>query len=132
MYPYKIQRIHALQPNDRPAREAFARTVLLRLVDDCSYLSRICFSDEATFHVCGMVNRHNVRIWGRENPTEVLEVERNSPKVNVWCGLTNDMVIGPFFFNEPTITATTYLDMLENFVFPQLEYRQPASQLTYL
>ena len=26
---------------------------------------KLVFSDEATFHVCGKVNRHNVRIWVR-------------------------------------------------------------------
>jgi hypothetical protein len=31
-------------------------------------LLRSClFSDEATFHVCGKVNRHTVRICGTEN-----------------------------------------------------------------
>ncbi|KAG8286217.1 hypothetical protein J6590_065677 [Homalodisca vitripennis] len=27
-------------------------------------------SDEATFHTNGKVNRHNVRIWGTDNPRE--------------------------------------------------------------
>ena len=30
------------------------------------YLQRICFSDEATFHVSGAVNRHNLRIWAQK------------------------------------------------------------------
>jgi len=43
------------------------------------------FSDEAAFHVCGKVNRHNVRIWGTENPDATNEYIRDSPKLNVFC-----------------------------------------------
>jgi hypothetical protein len=32
------------------------------------FLEKLQFSDEATFHVSGAVNRHSVRIWGSENP----------------------------------------------------------------
>ena len=49
----------------------------------------------------------------------MFQQERDSPKVNVWCGLMKDCVIGPFFFAEPTVTARTYLDMLELYVVPQ-------------
>jgi hypothetical protein len=43
----------------------------------------IIFSDEATFHLNGKVNRHNVRIWGLENPRIVVEHERDSLKFHV-------------------------------------------------
>jgi hypothetical protein len=36
----------------------------------------VCFSDEATFHLCDKVNKHNCRIWGYENPYVVLEHEK--------------------------------------------------------
>ena len=84
----------------------------------------MCFSDEATFHVSGKVNKHNIRIWGSQNPCEVLE--RNSPKINVWCGLMHNQIIGPFIFAESTITANIYLDMLKHYVVPQLVRRVPA------
>jgi hypothetical protein len=38
----------------------------------------------------------------------------------VWCGVTSDRIVGPFFFHESTITSAVYLDMPENFVFPQI------------
>ena len=41
--------------------------------------------------------------------------------MNVWCGLLYDRVIGPFFFSERTITWVVYLDLLEQYVFPQIE-----------
>ena len=41
--------------------------------------------------------------------------------MNVWCGLPYDRVIGPFFFSERTITRVVYLDLREQYVFPQIE-----------
>jgi hypothetical protein len=61
------------------------------------------------------MNRHNV--WGTENPHVILEHERNSPKVNVFCAISKGKVYGPFFFVENTVTGNSYLDML----LPQLE-----------
>ena len=54
-----------------------------------------------------------------------MEIERDSPKVNVWCGFLCSKVIGPFFFKEKTITADIYLDILTEYVTPQLEEFQP-------
>ena len=37
------------------------------------FAEKLVFSDEATFHVCGKVNRHNVHIWDMENPHATME-----------------------------------------------------------
>jgi hypothetical protein len=71
-------------------------------MEDGTFLPRLIFSDEATFNLSGKVNRHNVRIWGLQNPQEALEHERDSPKVNVFCALQQTKVYGPFFFAENT------------------------------
>ena len=72
-----------MKPEYGPARVQFATTMLQNSAQDNGYLQRLCFSDEATFYVSGVVNRHNVRIWGKENPREYREEQRNSPNVNV-------------------------------------------------
>ncbi|PRD18420.1 UNVERIFIED_CONTAM: hypothetical protein NCL1_60637 [Trichonephila clavipes] len=54
----------------------------------------------------------NVRIWGSGNPYAILEYERDSPKVNVFCAVSSSNVIGPFFFAEETVTGFIYLDIL--------------------
>ena len=82
-----MQMLQRLQPNDKPKRKEFADNMLHRISEDEEFLKRICFSDEATFHVSGKLNKHNVRIWGSEHTHEIRELERDSPKVNVWCGL---------------------------------------------
>ena len=68
-----------------------------------------------------MVNRHNVRIWGRENPHATIEYVRDSPKVNVFCAVSSCKVYGPFFFAEQTVTGINYLDMLQLWLMPQLQ-----------
>ena len=125
LHAYKLQIVQALKPDDRPRRAAFAEKILQRIGDDNGYLNSVCFSDEATFHVSGKVNKHNIRIWGSQNPCEVLERERDSPKINVWCGLMHNQIIGPFIFAESTFTANIYLDTLKHYVVPQLEEFQP-------
>jgi hypothetical protein len=45
----------------------------------------------------GTVNRHNC-VWGSENPYDVTEHERDSPKVEVWCALMKNKIIGSLFF----------------------------------
>jgi hypothetical protein len=50
----------------------------------------------------------------------VIEYERDTPKLNVWLELHKHGVIDPFFFMESTMTGHSYLDMLENFVVPQI------------
>jgi hypothetical protein len=79
------------------------------------------FGDEAAFHISGKVNKHNVRIWGTENPHAFLQHERDSPKVNFLCPISNLKIYGPFFFAEATVTGATYLDVLEQWLLPQLE-----------
>jgi hypothetical protein len=73
-------------------------------MEDDKFLPRVIFSDEATYHPSGKVNRHNVRIWGLQIPHTTLEHERDSPKVNVFCAISQTKVYGPFFFYE-------YLDL---------------------
>jgi hypothetical protein len=93
---------------------------MLQTIEDDKFLLRVIFSDEATFHLSGKVNRHNVGIWGLQNPHTTLEHERDSPKVNVFCAITQTKVYGPFFFDENTVTGVTYLGMLQNWLLPQI------------
>ncbi|PNF19248.1 hypothetical protein B7P43_G08217 [Cryptotermes secundus] len=110
---YKIQMIHALKPSDQVARTNFAVDMLERTDASPDFVRQVCFSDEATFHVSGVVNRYNCRIWGSQNPHVTCELERGSPKLNVWTCLMRDKSIGTFFFSEKFVTGRSCLDMLQ-------------------
>lgn len=85
MFPYKLQVVQQLEDRDYTARIEFAQWCLQNIQGDASFLNRVIYSDECVFHVDGKVNKHNVRIWGTENPHERREVARDSEKVTVWC-----------------------------------------------
>jgi hypothetical protein len=84
------------------------------------FFERLIFSDECTFHLCGKVNIRNVRIWGTESPKSVVEVARDSPKVNVLCAVSTLKLYSPFFFSEETVTGRAFADMLTEWLQPQL------------
>jgi hypothetical protein len=125
LHAYKIQIVQELEPNDGRRRKEFAMDMLDRIDNDNGFLDRVIFSDESTFHVCGIINRHNGRIWGSESLHAVREYERDSPKLNVPCAVSRHEVIGPFFFQEKTLNGTNYLDMRELFAVPQMAHIQP-------
>jgi hypothetical protein len=52
-----------------------------------TYLERLCFSDEAKFHVCRSINMHKHCVEGSENPRDITVHECDSLKVNEWCSL---------------------------------------------
>ena len=105
LYAYKMQLVQALKPEDKLRQKEFAVTMLDRLDSDPQFLKRVCFCDESKFHVSGLLNRHNLKIWGSENPHDTRGLEWDFLKPNVWCGIMHDKIIGPFFFDEKSIRA---------------------------
>lgn len=131
LYAYKIQLLQELKPTDNEKRFEFATTILDKISANESFLNDVIFTDEATFHINGCVNRHNSRIWGDENPHVVFQKARDTPKVNVWCGVMKNRVLGPFFFAEKTINGNVYLDMLTEYCFPQLDELENAQRIHF-
>jgi hypothetical protein len=117
--PYRVQLLQQLTPNDYGRRLEFCIQMHEAMEDD-EFAGKLIFSDEATFHLSGKVNRHNVRVWGTELPHVSVQVERDSPKVNVFCAMSQTKLYGPFFFSEQIVTGSIYLDMLQLWLFPQL------------
>jgi hypothetical protein len=74
--------IPALKPSDQIARTNVAVDMLERIDVSPDFLHQVCFSDEVMFHVTGVVNRYNCRIWVSQNPHVTCELERGNPKVN--------------------------------------------------
>jgi len=50
-----------------------------RIENEVDYLNKVVFSNEATFHPNGKVNRH-VRMWGTEYPHKNVEHVWDLPK----------------------------------------------------
>lgn len=116
---YKLQLVQALTEDDKKFHTLFSVDMLGFLEND--FRDRIVFSNEATFHLNGKVNRHNVWIWGSEQPWQIIEHVRDSPKLNVFTAICRMKLYGPFFFSERTVTGHLYLDMLQMWLIPQFE-----------
>ncbi|KAJ8955006.1 hypothetical protein NQ318_000438, partial [Aromia moschata] len=52
-------------------------------------------------------------------------------KVNVWAGIINSQIIGPYFF-DGTITGARYLDFLQNFLVPECFFLLSAECIEFL
>lgn len=119
-HPYKISLLHELSEDDFDRRNEFCEQMQQLCNGNHNFVKRIIFSDEATFTLNGSVNRQNCRYWATENPHWFTEYHTQKPqKVNVWCGILDGRVLGPYFFEE-TLTGERYLDFLQNDLIPTL------------
>lgn len=114
LYPYRIQLRHQIKPPDYARRIKFAEWFR-----DTPDIERFfTASDEAYFHMDGNVNNYNFRIWSQENPNFVVEKQLYPDKVHVWCAMSTNKIIGPFFFDS-TVNQWNYLEMLKQFFEPE-------------
>lgn len=117
---YKFPISHQLTTVDCNRRKDFCNWFLEKCADCPLFLSNIWWSDEAHFHLHGLVNRQNFRFWGDSPPEDVLQVPLHSAKVTVWCALSAQGVIGPYFFEDDagatvTVNAKRYKEVLQRF-----------------
>lgn len=119
-HPYKVCLVQELLEDDYDRRLEFCEEMMRRCDGNNNFPRDIIFSDEATFYVNGVVNRHNYRFLSQENPHWIHEAHTQHPqKVNVWAGIINNRILGPFFFEE-NLTAERYLDFLTFDLVPAL------------
>ena len=118
---FKFKVSQKLSAADFEQREEFCKWFLQQCTNSPSFLSCVWWSDEAHFHLNGQVNRQNYRFWAERPPQEVLETPLHSPKVTVWCALSAQGIIGPFFFENGagetvTVNSRRYLAVLKRFL----------------
>lgn len=95
---YKPKFVHTLEQGDSVRRLEFCLWAQGNYLNDANFLKKIIFSDEATFTTNGIVSSQNCRWWAQDNPNFVINCKRQySQKINVWCGIFNETVIGSFF-----------------------------------
>ena len=119
MKSYIIEIHQKLYDDDYDRRVEMTET-LLPILRNPGNKNNIFFSDEATFDLVGRVHKQNCRIWGYEKPVIVHEEPLHSPKINVWCAMSSNCIIGPYFFDEETIDGKNYLKMLNDYFHPIL------------
>lgn len=109
-YPYHFRHVQALQPEDYAARTDFCQW----LVKNSYLVKKLLFTDEAQFTLEGITNCHNSYVWSYNNPYPTFENNyQHRYSVNVWCGLLNNQLIGPYI-TEGQLTGNYYLYFLQN------------------
>ena len=126
-HPYKFAVVQELSELYLQKRRECAQSILNILNDDAI----IFMSDEAHFHLSGCVNKQNFRYWAPANPRVLHERPLHCERVTVWCGVAQFSVIGPYFFEEDghtvSVTSARYVQMLNNFLAPELARRGIAN-----
>lgn len=112
--PFKPKFIHTLFPGDMDIRFDFCHWIMGYYEDHPNFGSKILFSDEATFTTNGIFSSQNSRYWSTTNPKWVVECRSQvSQKVNVWCGVLGNRILGPIFFDH-NINGQIFLNFLQN------------------
>jgi hypothetical protein len=113
LYPYHLQRVQVLKPEDLPRRVTFCQWCLEQCVRNPQFLWKLLFTDEAMFTRDGIFNFHNVHIWKYANPHTIREARHQTTfSINVWAGIVGDPRIGPVRLPE-RLTGPTYREFLE-------------------
>lgn len=115
--PYIPRLVHELNEDDFDRRVEYCETFLSLLQNEPDLIYRVMWSDEAIFKLNGHINRHNSTYWATENPNVTWEHTMQAAGFTVWTCIWSEGVIGPYFF-EDTVTAQSYLTMLNNYFYP--------------
>lgn len=113
LHPFHVQRVQSLLPTDYPKRLTFCRRMLRKHREDTDFFNKILWTDESSCHRRGIFNIHNLHSWNFENP-HIMRPDRfqHQFKINLWTGILNGHVIGPFEF-PPTLNSENYLEFLQ-------------------
>lgn len=113
-HPYHIQRVQALSPQDFPIRLEFCEWLLAKHRRNPTFTKDILVCDESCFTRNGIMNFRNMHYWHIENPHAIRRTNfQQTFSVNVWAGLVNNMLIGPFVLPN-RLNGANYLNFLRN------------------
>lgn len=79
-----------------------------------NFVNSVLFTDEANFSRNAIMNIHNNHVWSQENPHATVETRfQHNFSVNVWAGIIDDYLIGPYFLPQ-RLNGETYCHFLIN------------------
>lgn len=111
-HPYKYELHQHLEVGDPERRIEFCEWFLVRAQENNEFLKNILWSDEANFTNNGVFNRHNHHYWATENQYLYKATNfQKSWKFNVWVGLINNSIVGPYFYDD-NLNGDKYVNIL--------------------
>lgn len=113
-HPYHVQLVQELDDDDMRKRLHFSRWASDRITEHPTFFTNVLFSDEATFHKNGYVNRHNFHYYSDINPHFIRPIDHQHRwSLNVWVGIIDNRILGPYFFDR-NVNGDVYLEFLQN------------------
>ena len=109
--------VQELTGDDDDRRLQFCELIRLRVQGNENFHKLIIFSDEATFHVNGSMNKYNLHYWSVENPHAKMEHFQDRHSVTIWCMLDSSGVI-EYDISHETMNSVRYCHILEKKVVP--------------
>ncbi|XP_026828181.1 uncharacterized protein LOC113562592 [Ooceraea biroi] len=127
LYPYHIQRVQALTPSDYQARMEFSQWLLVKCASNPNFVSRILFTDEASFIRNGITNFQNDHVRAEENPHALIQTNHQHRfSLNILMGIIGDHLIGPVILPN-RLSGAAYLNFLVN-TLPQYLDDMPLAE----
>lgn len=118
---YKPKFINTLKERDFDLRLDFSFWFEGMRAELINFPYHILWTDEATFTSNGVVSSQNCRWWAQENPNFIIECrDQYSFKTNVWCGMLNNQIIGPYFFRG-NLNSDIFLQFLNTEILEVLD-----------
>ncbi len=103
---FQLQMTTTFTYDNKIRRLRFAQECRGELRLDTGHLKRIVFSDKGKFSLSVSQNEQHYRICGSERLYEVYEALHDSPSAMVWCAISVNGMIGPYFFENQTVTGS--------------------------
>lgn len=111
-HPYHIKLAQELDEGDFQNRLNFCQWAVDKSAEQPEFLNFVLFTDEATFHKNGYVNRHNFHYYDTQNPHIIRPANfQNRWSLNVWGGIVGSCILGPYFF-DGNVNGEEYLRFL--------------------
>ncbi|KAJ8911709.1 hypothetical protein NQ315_013171 [Exocentrus adspersus] len=113
-HDYKVKPVQTIHPGDNERRLQFCNWFRDEIREDHDVPCKILWSDESLFTNSGIFNRRNKHFYATQNPYLIQEVRSQIRfSLNVWCGLLNNNLLGPYFI-QGNLTGQTYLNFMQN------------------
>lgn len=97
-HPYHISLNQELYGEDFLNRRTFCTWTENQILRDNNFFKYVLFTDECSFRNNGSVNKHNLHYWSVQNPHWARErPTQRQWSLNVWGGIIDGLLIGPFF-----------------------------------
>lgn len=129
--PFIPRKVHQLFLPDNELRLEFCNIILTLCDQNPNLMNNIIWSDEAIFKLSRTENRSNTIYWSDTNPHITSVQQLNQPGLMTWAAVSSRGIIGPYFY-ENNVTGQTYLRMLNEFVFPQVDQLPNNNELYFM